>query len=135
MDAALMFKQACRLHLDHAIHRYLMSNAAGRLNGAEKATRHIELCTFYVATVRGVDDLDTVRRSVGGEADYQAVHRATQALTDHLDEVIGFPLEGRPDYGALAPKFFEHFHALAIKALGIADLHDPAKAPQPESRP
>lgn len=135
MDAALMFKQACRLHLDHAIHRYLMSNAAGRINGAEKAMRHIELCTFYVAAVRGIDDLDTVRRSGVGEADYQAVHHATQALTDHLDEVIGFPIEGRPEYGVLAPKFFENFHALAMQALGIAHLRGPAKALQPESRP
>lgn len=135
MDAALMFKQACRLHLDHAIHRYLMSNAAGRINGAEKATRHIELCTFYVATVRVDADLDTVRRTSGGEADYQAVHLATQALTDHLDEVIGFPIEGRPDYDALVPKFFEHFHALAMQALGISNVHESAKSSRPESRP
>lgn len=134
MDAALMFKQACRLHLDHAIHRYLMSNAAGRINGAEKATRHIELCTFYVAAVRGIDDLDKVRRNVG-EADYQSVHQATQALTDHLDEVIGFPIKDRPDYDALAPKFFEHFHELAMKALGITRQHDPEESPRPESRP
>jgi hypothetical protein len=116
--AAQMFKQACRLHLDHAIHRYLMSNTSGRMDGHEKAQRHIELCTFYVAAVRGVDDLDLVRR--GHEDDYQAVHDATQALTDHLDEVIGFPLEGRPDYRALVPLFFEKFHTLAMQALGAA---------------
>ena len=119
MTAAQMFKQACRLHLNFAIHRYLMSNASGRMDGHEKAQRHIELCTFYVAAVRGVDDLDMVRRGLDcHEDDYQAVHDATQALTDHLDEVIGFPLEGRPDYGALAPLFFERFHMLAMQALG-----------------
>lgn len=114
-----MFKQACWLHLSHAIHRYLMSNADGRQSGAEKALRHIELCTFYVAAVRGVDNVDHVRRGipVDLEPDYQAVHKATQALTDHLDEVIGFPLKGRPDYDALAPQFFEKFHTLAMKAL------------------
>lgn len=94
MTAAKMFKQACRLHLNFAIHRYLMSNASGRMDGHEKAQRHIELCTFYVAAVRGVDDLDMVRRGLDcHEDDYQAVHDATQALTDHLDEAIGFPLE------------------------------------------
>lgn len=115
-----MFKQSCRLHLSHAIHRYLMSNTSGRMDGYEKAQRHIELCTFYVAAVRGVDDLDMVRRGLEShEEDYQAVHDATQALTDHLDEVIGFPLEGQPDYDRLEPLFFEHFHRYAMEALGF----------------
>lgn len=118
--AKQMFKQACRLHLDHTINRYLMSNAHGRLDGAEKAQRHIQLCTFYVAAVRGVDDLDMVRRGLEShEDDFQAVHEATQALTDHLDEVIGFPLDDRPDYDALVPLFFERFHELALQALGV----------------
>lgn len=114
-----MFKQACWLHLSHTIHRYLMSNADGRQDGAEKAMRHIQLCTFYVAAVRGVDDLDRVRSGypVAYEDDFQAVHSATQELTDHLDEVIGFPLKGRPDYDTLAPLFFQRFHALAMGAL------------------
>lgn len=121
--AEQMFKQACRLSLDHAIRRYLMSNAKGRLDGYEKAQRHIELCTFYVAAVRGVDDLAMVRRgSEGHEDDFQAVHDATQALTDHLDEVIGFPLDSRPDYDALAPLFFEHFHSMAMQALGVSSV-------------
>jgi hypothetical protein len=78
--------------------------------------RHIELCTFYVAAVRGIDDVDMVRRS-DREKDYQAVHSHTQTLTDCLDERIGFPLDSRPDYARLAPLFFDQFHRLAMEVL------------------
>lgn len=115
MDAQKLFKQACWLHLRFTIYRYLMTNAEGRWDGAEKALRHIELCTFYVGVVHGVRDTDEVRRE--HEDDFQFVHTATQALTDNLDTEIGFPLTGRPDYDALAPKFFECFHELAMKVL------------------
>lgn len=110
-----LFKQACWLHLSRIITRYLMSNTPGRMDGVEKALRHMELCTFYVAAARGIADLDMVRRT--NEDDFQAVHTITQALTDNLDEEIGFPLTGRPDYNALAPLFFERFHELAMRAL------------------
>lgn len=108
------FKQACWLHLDHTINRYLMSNAEGRWDGAEKAQRHMELCIFYVAVMRGIEE-DTVRRT--HEEDYQAVHTKTQELTDKLDTAIGFPVKGRPDYDDLAPKFFKKFHRLAMSVL------------------
>lgn len=103
------------LALEHPISRYLMSNAEGRWNGAEKAHCHEELCRYYVAAYRGTST-DRARRD-GLNDTYNAVHRATQALTDHMDEVIGFPLEGRPDYDTLAPKFFAEFHRLAVGAL------------------
>lgn len=112
-----LFKQACWLHCQFAIGRYLMSNASGRQNGAEKAIRHEELCSFYVAAVNGVDDLDLVRRY--HEQAYQTVHTKTQELTDFLDEMIGFPLNSQPDYDNLAPKFFEDFHSLALEALNV----------------
>lgn len=114
-EAMDLFKQACKIHTQHIIVRYLMSNADGRQDGAEKAHRHQELCSFYVAVVRGLDDLDLVRRKC--ETDYKAVHSSTQKLTDYLDEAIGFPLEGGPDYAKLAPLFFERFHGLALEAL------------------
>jgi len=113
------FKQTCWLHLSFTINRYLMSNAEGRHDGHEKAHRHIELCRFYVAAVRGCSHEDQARRRY--EDDYQAVHTQTQELTDYLDERIGFPLKGLPDYDKLAPLFFEQFHALALTALGMAD--------------
>lgn len=113
-EAEARFRQACWLSLEFAVHRYLMSNAHGRWDGAEKAMRHIELATFYVAAVRGVPR-DEVR--IEFDDDFKAVHDHTQTLTDNLDEAIGFPLEHDPDYDALAPKFFERFHALALEAL------------------
>lgn len=112
-----LFKQACWLACDVAVHRYLMSNAHGRQSGAEKAERHAELCKFYVAAVRGINDVDLVRRH--HEDDYDKVHTKTQELTDYLDEVIGFPLDSAPDYDVLAPLFFDKFHQLALEALGV----------------
>lgn len=108
------FKHACRLHTGFTIARYLMSNAAGRCDGAEKAQRHRELCQFYVAAVRGHKDPERVDTL---SEDYLAVHRKTQELTDYLDTAIGFPLDRRPDYDTLEPKFFEKFHELALAAL------------------
>lgn len=109
-----IFKNACRLHTRFTIGRYLMCNAQGRWNGVEKAQRHIQLCQFYVAAVRGFDDAEKVE--IDSE-DFKAVRKATQKLTDRMDEVIGFPLESTPDYDKLEPIFFEHFHNLAMQAL------------------
>lgn len=107
-----LFKNACRIHLDLPMHRYLMSNAEGRANGAEKALRHLEIASFYIAAFKGVE-VDQVQRCF--IADYKALHDHTQALTDNLDEQIGFPLKGRPDYDTLVPLFFERFHELAME--------------------
>jgi len=109
-----LFKNACWLHLSFAINRYLMANADGRQDGHEKAQRHLELCYFYLAAFKGVD-IDQARIDFIDE--YLALHEHTQALTDYLDEQIGFPLKGRPDYDKLAPMFFEKFHALAMESL------------------
>lgn len=108
------FKNACRLHTSFTIGRYLMSNAHGQWNGAEKAHCHIELCQFYVAALRGLADAEKVE--LDGE-DFKAVRSLTQQLTDRLDEAIGFPLEPTPDYAKLEPLFFEQFHTLATRAL------------------
>jgi len=69
----------------------------------------------YVAVVHGFADPDVARRE--REEAYMAVHTETQRLTDYMDEVIGFPLSGRPDYDTLAPAFFKRFHTLAMQAL------------------
>lgn len=112
---ALMLEWACRVHTDFLVQRYLMSCADGREDGAEKALRHRELCAFYVAVVHGYADPEVACRE--REDAYVAAHAATQQLTDYMDEVIGFPLRGRPDYYTLAPAFFKQFHALAMQAL------------------
>jgi len=118
----LLFERACRLHTDLAIHRYLISNAHGRWDGAEKAARHHELCEFYVAMVTGQADPHIAYRDHRDE--FKAVHTATKALTDHLDEAIGFPLESQPDYDILVPAFFKQFHTLAMQALSLKDKKD-----------
>lgn len=114
-EAPDYLKQACWLALEHDCYRYLMANAHGRRDGALKADCHQRLCLFYVAVWRCLPDTSWVRRQY--EADYRAVHRHTQQLTDRLDEVIGFPLQSPPDYHQLVPQFFEHFHRLALEAL------------------
>lgn len=120
-----LFKNACRIHTSFAITRYLMSNACGRENGAEKADRHRELCQFYVAAAFGLTDPALAHRR--HEKEYRAVHTATQRLTDYLDETIGFPLTGQPDYEVLGPLFFEQFHALAMSVL-LKSSHPPGAA-------
>jgi len=105
---------ALRLLTGLATIRYLLSNAHGRWDGAEKAVRHEELCRTYVAVFfRTTEDL--ARRD--HEDAYKAVHDRTQELTDNLDVAIGFPLESQPDLDDLAPKFFCEFHRLAMLAL------------------
>jgi len=93
------------LLMEFDINRYLMSNADGRWDGSEKASRHRNLVNTYVTGVTGCDTdncFDHIEY-------WEAIHRTTQALTSHLDEVIDFPLFGRPDYDALAPEFFDKF--------------------------
>ncbi len=107
-------KHACWLLMQHSIHRYLMSNAHGRWNGAEKAMRHLELCKMYVAVICGGEIEDALPMH---EDDFLAVHSKTQELTGSMDEAIGFPLESMPDYDALAPLFFEKFMDLARAAI------------------
>lgn len=110
-----LLKSACWLHTEPMIARYLMANAEGRWDGAEKAQRHGEMCSFYVALVYGIQDPD--RAQAEQPEACRAVRRASRALTDNLDQVIGFPLRGKPDYAVLAPKFFEHFHKMALETL------------------
>jgi hypothetical protein len=109
------FDAACRIYLSPIITRYLLVHQEGRWDGVEKAIRHSELCKFYVAVYRGQMDPEAIQET---DALYCEVHDATQSLTDHLDEAIGFPLVGRPDYDRLVPLFFEQFHVLALAALG-----------------
>lgn len=94
-------KWALRQLLDFDIRRYLMANSVQRLDGAEKADRHIKisktLCRFVLC-----DNEDYM---------FDVVHDfLADVLTDRMDEVIGFPIH-TPLYGdaydSLADKFFE----------------------------
>ena len=114
LPAEQRFKHACWLHMEFDIHRYLMCNAEGRWDGAEKATRHQELCVFFLSASLG---LTGDYSEVFDSPVYKAVHEHTQKLTSYMDTEIGFPLKGSPGYDELAPKFFERFFELANKAI------------------
>jgi hypothetical protein len=126
MNTEKRLKHALYMLMSFPIHRYLMSNTAGRLDGSEKASVHLRLTNIYVASRMGIVDADGATRVTAGDKThddgwvehgtmvYTYIHDATQKLTDYMDEVIGFPLEDkRPDYDTLAPKFFEEFIRLA----------------------
>jgi len=105
-------RNACWLGVRFAIARYLMANLRSRLNGAEKAERHRELCSFYTAVLTG-EDQD--RAAAFQPEVYGAVHRRTQGvLTDRLDESIGFDPDGGSDHVANMRAFFEIFHETAF---------------------
>ena len=112
---SVLFENACRIHLWSISARYLMANADGRWDGFEKAVRHRELCQFYVAVHRGWVEPDSIPVD---DPDFLAVHSATQQLTDRLDEALGFPLKGTPDYELFVPRFLDQFHGLAMSTLG-----------------
>ncbi|HEX7330347.1 MAG TPA: hypothetical protein VF290_02540 [Pyrinomonadaceae bacterium] len=116
MSDKQLFKNACRIYTEWIIDRYLMSNALNRIDPAEKAERHIQLCKFYVAAVRGCS-LDNAMSDF--EDDFDRLHDESQELTSSLDTEIGFPLDQTPDYANLNPKFFERFHAIACRVLGV----------------
>lgn len=98
--------------MDHSIYRYLLSNAHGRLNGYEKAEKHIELSAIFIASklLCSIEEAKHDDRWI-------LIHDATQELTDNLDREIGFPIHESPDnYDELARKFFDRFLKLAEKA-------------------
>ena len=110
------FKNACAIHLRFIIARYLMANTFGRLDGAEQAQRHIEMCEFYTAIAFNTSGTDGVRnRFDGAEEFFSKLHDTSQdKLTDHLDTVIGFPLDKQPDYNKMELLFFDIFHGIAV---------------------
>ena len=112
------FKNACRVATEYSIHRYLICNSAGRLDGVEKAEVHRELCNFYIAIKHGLSCSDKAGKYID---DFELVHEATSKLTSYMDTEIGLPISDRPDYDKLVPLFFEKFHDLATHALNIEE--------------
>lgn len=106
-------KNVCYLFTEDLMYRYLLSNSYGQWNGALKAQCHIALCQFYVAIYRGIE-LDAVMID---SPEFRAVREGTQKLTNHLDEVIGFPLDVVPDFEKYEPLFFDKFHRFALESL------------------
>jgi len=119
MKNIIKTKHVLWLLMEHDINRYLMSNAEGRQDGYAKAMHHIKLCEIYVAGIKGcsIDKAGMIFNDGGESFLYEDIHDKTQALTAYMDEVIGFPITGRPDYDRLAPKFFREFVKLAKTAI------------------
>jgi|SRR5882724_7397770 len=104
MDYKKAFKRACWINTEHMIHRYLICCTDGREDGCERAQNHRWLCEFF-------------EKAFDKEAEIGELHEKSQALTGYMDEKIGFPLKGWPDYDTLAPKFFEKFYKIAEQVL------------------
>jgi hypothetical protein len=101
------------LLMEFPIHRYLLANTKGRLNGFEKAEQHLKLSAIYVAAKKRCS-IDKAK----SYDEWMIVHDATQKLTDYLDTQIGFQIDETDDidYDKLARKFFDKFIALAEEA-------------------
>ena len=93
------------------IHRYLMANTAGRLSGAEKAERHRDICSKFIALAKRIEVDDVLKHH---HELHRKIHDHSQALTNHLDREIGFPVGDKfPDYDRLAKRFSRRFVQLA----------------------
>ena len=111
------------LLMDRHVRRYLLVNTRGREDGGEKAEHHIRMSYIYVASRMGTSidlapRITFKRAGLYSETLYKHIHDRTQVLTNHMDEVIGFPLEEgvRPNYPELAPLFFKEFIRIADEA-------------------
>ena len=105
------------LLMEFPIHRYLLANTKGRLNGMEKAEKHLALSAIYVAAKKKCS-IDKAK----SYDEWMIVHDATQKLTGCLDTEIGFPIDETDDidYDKFSHKFFDKFIALAEEAYNNA---------------
>ena len=92
-----------------------MANTEGRLDGAEKAHRHLELCKTFIQAYFCCPEHEARRCYLD---EYNEVHDHTQYLTDFMDEEIGFDTN-KPNYDKMAPLFFNRFIELAKQSLEV----------------
>jgi len=99
--------------MEFAIGRYLLSNIHSRANGAEKAERHIEISSIFIASklLCSIDDAKYKHWD-----SMMKIHDATIKLTDNLDK-IGFDIydDCPENLSDLELKFFDRFLDLAEK--------------------
>jgi hypothetical protein len=105
------------LLMKNDIPRYLAVCADGYENGSAKSIIHIHLCDIFIA---GYCMCEIERAMSLYYTRWHIVHEATQELTDYMDDEIGFPKKGTPDYEKLSPLFFDKFFDLAKNALDSA---------------
>ena len=90
--------------MEFEIHRYLLVNTYGRLDGNEKYERHknISVILYEFLTCKKYNEIYDFPK-MRNIHDYLA-----EILTDRMDEVIGFPIyEKIYDYDELTERFFE----------------------------
>lgn len=100
------------LLMDFVIARYLLANIRSRASGVEKAERHLELSSIFVAS-KLICSIDTAKYDNYDEV--MKIHDATQKLTGHLDKEIGFDINDDcpENLSDLEFKFFNRFLDIA----------------------
>jgi hypothetical protein len=101
------------LLMEFGIHRYLLSNTYGRLDGYEKAERNIHLCNIFIASKKYCD-IECARFE--NEDLFNLIHDKTQALTSYLDTEIKFPVDKDSSEIDYSKRFFHKFIKLAEQA-------------------
>lgn len=93
--------------LSFDVSRYLMANSCQRLDGAEKAERHINISTIIYEYIK----CKILTPDHYGEM--RVIHDfLAEKLTDKMDEVIGFPIN-TPLYGT----DYDELHRKFIKTI------------------
>lgn len=91
--------------LEFKIHRYLLANTYGRLDGNEKAEQHLEISSILFSYI--------FEEQYNERKHWKTMMRIhnflAEILTDRLDEVIGFPIDKLSceiDYDDYGKRFF-----------------------------
>jgi len=109
MDERTLLKRAMAEVIGFDAARYLISNMRGRESGAEKAQRHLAMSKAFVRVWTG-DDVMNYHLAM-------EVHdRTAEALTNHMDAVIGFDPAGGFDEQVLKA-FCDRFFDIASASL------------------
>lgn len=74
-------RNAMALHIEHDCVRYIIASVGARANGALKATHHMRICQYLVASLTGKVDPDKVYM---WHPLYEAVHDGSQEFTGAL---------------------------------------------------
>ena len=109
------------MSMEFAIGRYLLANIRSRANGCEKAQRHIEISSIFLAS-KLLCDIDKAKS--GHWDEMMRIHDATQKLTCNLDKEIGFDIDDDcpENLRDLELKFFDRFLELAEEEWKKIDL-------------
>ena len=116
--------------LEFPVHRYLLSNSFQRIDGFEKAQRHIEISKLIVRFIFLCDE-----NSKQVVKYWIIVHDyLSEILTSKMDEVIEFPLHeplyGSEVFGILSKRFLDviiqHMDNI-FKLVGVQEAGDDSR--------